>query len=103
MPNPNPPSTPRIVSAVLPRGPGASEAAPTDSRLSDFARRMVVGVLVSVLIVAVAYFCWRGVHVLLQAFAGMLFAVFLAALREWLSKRTGIGYRWASWCFHWWA
>ena len=74
MPNPSQPRMPRIVSTVPPSGPRTSQPAPADSRLADFARRMVVGVLVSVLIVAVAYFCWRGVHVLLQAFAGMLFA-----------------------------
>src|SRR5579872_7109096 len=49
-------------------------------------------VIVTVLILAVAYLLWRGTHVLLQAFAGVLFAVFLHALAEWLSKRSGMRY-----------
>jgi predicted PurR-regulated permease PerM len=56
------------------------------------ARRVVVAVLISVLVLSLAYIAWRGVHVLLEAFAGVLFAVFLAALSEWLSKWTGISY-----------
>src|SRR5438132_2481144 len=56
--------------------------------MGDFARRVVVAVLITVLILAVAYFLWRGVHVLLEAFAGVLFAVFLGALSDWLSKQT---------------
>ncbi len=65
------------------------------SSLADFARRMAVGTLIAVGIFFVAYFLWRGVHVLAQAFAGVLFAVFLNALADWLSKHTRLAYRWS--------
>jgi predicted PurR-regulated permease PerM len=52
-------------------------------------------VLIAVLIGAVAYFLWRGAHVLLLAFAGVLLAVFLAALADWLSRHTRLSYRWS--------
>lgn len=63
--------------------------------LADFARRAVVAVLIGFAVFAVAYFLWRGVHVLLQAFAGVLFAVFLNALADWLSRHTRLAYRWS--------
>jgi predicted PurR-regulated permease PerM len=56
---------------------------------------MVVGVLVSVLILAAGYVVWSGIHILLEAFAGILFAIFLSSLSGWLSKHTGISYRWS--------
>src|SRR5262249_9675284 len=65
------------------------------TEIEDFARRTVIGVLLAVLIVALAYLCWRGVEVLLLAFAGMLFAVFLSALSDWLSQFTRLPYHWA--------
>src|SRR5437763_362464 len=95
MPNNNQPETSRIVSANAPPGLYQSETVPASGRMADFARRMVVGVLVSVLILAAAYLLWSGFHILLEAFAGILFAIFLASLSDWLSKRTGISYRWA--------
>ncbi len=61
--------------------------------LADVARRTVVVVLVSVLLLTVAYVCWRGIHVLLQAFAGVLFALFLTTLSDWLSRHTKLSYR----------
>ena len=85
----------RIVSPVAPPGPWDSKTVPPGGRLTDFARRMVVGVLVSVLILAVGYVVWSGIHILLEAFAGILFAIFLATLGQWLSKHTGLSYRWA--------
>jgi predicted PurR-regulated permease PerM len=57
--------------------------------------QFVQRVLVLLLLLAVAYVAWSGVHVLLQAFAGVLFAVFLSALSSWLSRHAGISYRWA--------
>jgi predicted PurR-regulated permease PerM len=56
---------------------------------------MVVALLLTVLILGLAYLLWSGVHVLLQAFAGVLFAIFLSALSDGLSRRTGLPYRWA--------
>lgn len=59
---------------------------PAPHGLADFARR----VLITILLVAVAYLFWRGTHILLEAFAGVLFAVFLSALSGWVSQRTQI-------------
>jgi predicted PurR-regulated permease PerM len=57
----------------------------------DFAWRVVLVLL----LLAAAYLLWRGIYVLLQAFAGILFAVFLWDLSDWLSRRTGVRHGWA--------
>jgi predicted PurR-regulated permease PerM len=76
--------------------PARNEGQPAASpRLSDFARRAAVAVLIAVTILAVVYFLWRGVDVLLQAFAGVLFAVFLAALADWVQRHTRLSYGWS--------
>lgn len=86
---------PRMVSvAVPPPEQGGARPAPPWPNTGEFTRRMVVAVLISVLIVSVALMAWRGVHVLLEAFAGVLFAVFLSALADWLRRATGIRYGW---------
>jgi predicted PurR-regulated permease PerM len=66
-------------------------SAPSHLGLANFAWRVVVVLL----LLTLAYLLWRGVHVLLLAFAGMLFAIFLSALSDWLSRRTGIPHGWA--------
>jgi predicted PurR-regulated permease PerM len=63
--------------------------------MGDFARRTVVAVLITLVILAVAYLLWCGAHVLLMAFAGVLFAVFLAALSDWVGRHTGLTYSWS--------
>jgi predicted PurR-regulated permease PerM len=95
VPNNNQPDAARIVTASVPPGVYKADTVPAGGRMADFARRMVVGVLVSVLILAAAYLLWSGFHILLEAFAGVLFAIFLASLSDWLSKRTRLSYRWA--------
>ena len=72
-----------------PRAPGQG-AAPAST--ADFARRVVVATLVVLLLVTVAAVLWAGVHVLLQAFAGVLFAIFLTALSDWFSRATRLSY-----------
>lgn len=86
--SPDGPGTLTVTVAPMERRPAATPSAP----MADFARRIVVAVLVSVLILAVAFLVWRGLHVFLEAFAGVLLAVFLSALSDWLSRRTGIPY-----------
>src|SRR5947209_7333014 len=76
-------------------GTAVRDDTPPRPSLTDFARRAVVAVLISVVVVAIGYFLWRGSDVLAQAFAGVLFAVFLNALAGWLSKHTGLAYRWS--------
>jgi predicted PurR-regulated permease PerM len=71
------------------------EPLPPQLGMEGFARRIVVTMLLAVLILGLTYLAWRGVHVLLQTFAGVLFAVFLAALAEWLSKHTRLSHGWA--------
>jgi predicted PurR-regulated permease PerM len=44
------------------------------------------------LILAVAYLVWRGAYVLLEAFAGVLVAVLLSVLSNWVSKHTRLSY-----------
>jgi predicted PurR-regulated permease PerM len=65
------------------------------SPLVDFARRVVVAVLLTLLLVLVAYVLWRGVAVLLQAFGGVLFGLFLSTLAEWLRKHSRLSYGWS--------
>ncbi len=65
------------------------------SPLADFARRVVVAVLLTLLLLLVAYVLWRGVAVLLQAFAGVLFGLFLSTLAEWLHKHSRLSYGWS--------
>jgi predicted PurR-regulated permease PerM len=56
--------------------------------LKEFSLRVAVGTLIVLLLVSLAYLAWSGVHVFLEAFAGLLFAVFLSALSNWLSEKT---------------
>jgi predicted PurR-regulated permease PerM len=63
--------------------------------LGEFARRTAIAVLITLLILTLAYLSWQGSHVLLQAFAGVLLAVFLTTLSSRVSNRFGISYRWS--------
>jgi predicted PurR-regulated permease PerM len=78
--------------AARPHAPhaGGAHTAPL-SGLMAYTRRVIV----TVLILALAYLLWRGTHVLLQAFAGVLFAVLLHALSDGFARRTGLRYGWS--------
>jgi predicted PurR-regulated permease PerM len=65
---------------------------PPPPPLDDLSRRTVVVVLTTLLLLIVAYFVWRGGSVLLLAFAGVLFALFLSALSEGLTGRMRLPY-----------
>src|SRR4051794_21496006 len=81
---------PVAAQAAAPR-PGAHlgrAEAPADT-LKGFTQR----ILIALLIIAQAFLLYRGVQVLLEAFAGVLLAVYLAAVSGWLSRR-GLAYRW---------
>lgn len=67
------------------------EPSPSPLGLADYAWRVVV----TLLLLAVAYLLWSGIHVLLLTFAGALFALFLWSLADWLSRRTGLRYGWS--------
>lgn len=82
-------------------GHGSPRERRTGSKSADsadafaFARRVVIAVLITLGLAALAVMAWRGVHVLLEAFAGVLFGVFLSALAEWLQQRTRLSYGWS--------
>jgi predicted PurR-regulated permease PerM len=63
--------------------------------LTDLALRTVVVVLVTILLVGLTLAIWQGITVLLEAFAGVLFALFLAAVSEWLSRHSRLSYHWS--------
>jgi predicted PurR-regulated permease PerM len=81
-------STPGLV----PRRPAS---AASSGPLSAFALRVAVGTLIVVLILALSYLAWQGVRELLEGFAGVLFAIFLAALSHGVRKLTGLPHGWA--------
>jgi len=56
--------------------------------MSDFVRRVVV----LLLILALFYVAFRGIHILLETFAGVLFAILLSSLAEWVRRRARIRY-----------
>lgn len=71
--------------------PRKNTSIPTSLGMAEFAWRVVV----LLLLLAVAYLLWSGIHVLLLAFAGTLVAIFLWSLSDWLSQRTGMRYGWS--------
>lgn len=84
---------PRPVNVTVPPAEGRGHPSASFPRaMNGFARRVVVAVLITAVLLAVAYFLWRGARVLLEAFAGILFAVFLAALSDRVSKHTRLSY-----------
>jgi predicted PurR-regulated permease PerM len=78
-----------------PTGEQGTPPPPQRRELGHFARRVVVAVLISLGFLALALILWTGIHVLMQAFAGVLFALFLTGLSEWVSKHTRLFYGWS--------
>lgn len=78
----------------LKRAPPLPAEIPDVSHLSlgDFARRVVVAILIALVLATVAYVLWWGIHILLETFAGVLFGLFLASLADWLSRWTRVRY-----------
>src|SRR5579871_370644 len=92
MANPNEPVNPAVVISNLTEADRRKLVpVPSYLGLAGFTWRVVVVLL----LLALAYLLWRGMHVLLLAFAGMLFAIFLSALSSWLSRRTTLSHGWA--------
>jgi predicted PurR-regulated permease PerM len=89
-----------MLSQPLPPGPRAGIAPPgpparTHLSLTAFALHAAVAVLVAVVILVIVYLLWLGVRILLEAFAGVLFAVFLTTLSGWVSRVTKLRHGWA--------
>lgn len=86
---------PRTIPVSVPPPDQWGSRPPARPTAGEFTRRTVVAVLITVLLVSLALMAWRGVHVLLESFAGVLFAIFLSSLADWLCRRTGIRYGWS--------
>ena len=95
MQNTNTANRSKTAPELPPPAHGAPGAVPPRIPLSDFALRVAVAVLIGILLLSLTYLLWRGVHVLLLVFAGVLFAVFLAALSDWVSRHTGLSRVWS--------
>jgi predicted PurR-regulated permease PerM len=80
-----------------PRVEAVPRLLPEPARLSlpVFALRVAVAVLVAVVILLVVYLLWLSVRILLEAFAGVLFAVFLTTLSGWVSRTMKLSHGWA--------
>jgi predicted PurR-regulated permease PerM len=75
--------------------PNAPARQPGPQPITEFARRSTIAVLLALLLILIAYACWRGFFVLLEAFAGMMLAIFFNALSTWLTRHSRLSYRWA--------
>lgn len=69
------------------RGQQTGGRSAADSR-DSYTRRVLIAVGVAAAAVLVIAFLWYTVDVLLLAFAGVLLAIFLRSLSDWLSART---------------
>lgn len=81
------------VATPAPEMRGSLPPAPPRLPLSLFAYRTLIVVLIAVVILAITAFLWFGIHTLLLAFGGILFAVFLHGLADWLAHHTRLSYR----------
>ncbi len=82
---------PAIDGARLPRPmppPPVVRTPPPGLSTPQFARRSVVFLLILILF----YVAWQGIDVLLEAFAGILFAVFLSTLARWVERKANVRY-----------
>lgn len=68
---------------------------PAHLAMSSFALRVAVAVLIGVVILLVVGFLWLSIRVLLDAFAGVLFALFLLTLSGWVSRFTRLRHGYA--------
>jgi predicted PurR-regulated permease PerM len=63
--------------------------------LGTFARRALVAILIAVGILLLLAFLWFAVDVLLLIFAGILLAILLRSMSDWLGARTRLSPRWS--------
>lgn len=68
------------------------DSAPAPPRHDGFARRVLVAVLVVTVVALLLALAWKGLTVLLVAFAGLLLAVLLLALTDLVRRWTGWGH-----------
>lgn len=60
-----------------------------------YERRVLMSVAIVVAFLVLVYFLWQAVYVILLIFAGVLLAIFLRALADWLSLFTRLPTRWS--------
>jgi predicted PurR-regulated permease PerM len=72
----------------------ARERLDTPDRLArgEFARRVIIAVLLTILLTGLVWLIWREMRVLLLAFGGALFGIFLATLAQWTARALNIRY-----------
>jgi len=61
--------------------------------LRGFTRRILIAVGIVTTVVLVILLSWQALNVLLLICAGILFAVFLSGISQWISERTPISYK----------
>lgn len=66
-----------------------------DSRFAPHAKLVAVGAVVVAFLAVLLLFLWQIVHVVLVVFAGILFALFLRSVADFISSHTGISSGWA--------
>ncbi len=66
-----------------------------DQGQNGFARRVLTALGIAALFAALLLLVWAAADVLLLAFAGILLAVFLRGLSDWLAEHTPLSGRWA--------
>ncbi|MGH7965458.1 MAG: AI-2E family transporter, partial [Candidatus Binatia bacterium] len=64
-------------------------------RHDDFLRRTLVVIGLTALVGLVGFILWSAVQVLLLVFAGILLAVFLRGVSDWVSAHTPLSSGWA--------
>jgi predicted PurR-regulated permease PerM len=65
------------------------------SGMGSFPHKVVVALLIGILFLFLTYVLWQGLRVLLETFAGLLFALFLTTLSNWVSSHTRLRYGWS--------
>jgi predicted PurR-regulated permease PerM len=91
MPTPNEPPNLRRVPPLSPPPVEPSSRLTT----AEFSRRSAIAILIAILLLGLTALLWTGIHYLLMAFAGLLFAVFLTALANWVTQHTHLAHGWS--------
>lgn len=78
-----------------PSGAQPSFPARKESAWDGFPQQVAVAVLIVALIGGTVYLLWLAINIVLIAFGGVLFGLFLSGLAQWLQERTRIRYGWA--------
>ena len=85
-PEPPPPAAPSPAPSLLPPAPLATH---------QFALRALIASAIFIALVALTVFLWYSLHVVLLIFAGVLMAILLRGLADFLSDHTRLTHGWA--------